>query len=70
MDLTNEAPAYVLMLKIGYEKADIVVGLKGGEPLGGNHHGYGARHHYHDSSWLGVKKVGPKQAHPKHLLKL
>ena len=50
MDLTNKVPAYVLMMKIGYEKVDIVVDLKGGEPLGRNHHGYGARHHNYDSS--------------------
>ena len=50
MDLTNEVPAYVLMMKIGYKKVDIVVDSEGGEPLGRNHHDLDARHHYYDSS--------------------
>ena len=50
MGLLSIVPTYVLMLKIDCEKADIVVDSKGGETLDRNHHGYGARHHYHDSS--------------------
>ena len=50
MNLTNGVPAYVLMMKIGYEKVDVVVDLKGGEPLGRNHHDLDACHRYHDSS--------------------
>ena len=50
MDMLSIVPAYVLMMKIDYEMVDIVVDSKGGETLDRNHHGYGARHHYHDSS--------------------
>ena len=50
MDMLSIVPTYVLMLKIDYEKADMVVDSKGGETLDRNHHGYGARHHNYDSS--------------------
>ena len=70
MDMLSIVPTYVLMLKIDYEKADMVVDSKGGETLDRNHHGYGARHHNHDSSWLGKWKVSPKRAHHISLVKL
>ena len=50
MDMLSIVSTYVLMMKIDCEMVDIVVDSKGGETLGRNHHGYGARHHNYDSS--------------------
>ena len=62
MNLTTQVPTYVLMLKIDYEKVDIVVDKEGVNTLDRSHYDFGARHHYHNSPWLGKRKAGPKQA--------
>ena len=49
MNLISKVPTYVLMLKIDYEKVDIVVDKKGANTLDRSHCDYGARHHYHNS---------------------
>ena len=50
MNLTTQVPTYVLMMKIDYEKVDIVVDKEGVKTLGRSHYDFGARHHYHNSA--------------------
>ena len=49
MNLISKVPTYVLVMKIDYEKVDIVVDQKGVNALDRSHYDYGATHHYHNS---------------------